>query len=417
MPDQATLRVLIVDDEEGYRDYLSRSIARDGYDVATAASGGEAIDLGVRYRPDVLVADWMLKNSIHGLHVAQVLQAVNPPLRTVLITGFATHDLRAEADKAQVFEFIEKPFTLTDIQTAVHGALEAPGSDAGRVNPAVVEITAGSDLSYVNQAARRLFVDAGAGDSITRLDQLFDADGQARLDESATKWVTVASTTSPDTVWHARTRTWSDEQRRLLVLLTAEQTHLKRHPLMSMLMGYAPPAPWRRWPLEGRALILDPEELVRRVVVAGLEQAKCICHAAENTEVALRILERDPQISVVITDHELPGSDLQDFVEQVGKQRPDLVLVGSSGTYRRDEFAMLGIGRFLLKPWRVDDLINVLTGHIGNCVDCGLPLPLRRPQPDDQASSWLCSGCGSRYFAVLDDSFPDEIQNNVRAAN
>ena len=71
----------------------------------------------------------------------------------------------------------------------------------------------------------------------------------------------------------------------------------------------------------------------------------------------------------------------------------------------------------MLKPWRVEDLINVLTGHIGNCIECGLPLPLRRPQPDDEAQSWVCAECGARYYAVRDEGFPVEIQRNVRQAN
>ena len=64
-------KVLIVDDERSYRDYLGRFLAREGHEVQLAATGREAIDGGCRFRPDVLVVDWMLKDHVHGLQVTE----------------------------------------------------------------------------------------------------------------------------------------------------------------------------------------------------------------------------------------------------------------------------------------------------------------------------------------------------------
>ena len=44
-------KVLVVDDEEGFRDYIGRSLALEGYTVKTAGGGREAIDIGLRFRP------------------------------------------------------------------------------------------------------------------------------------------------------------------------------------------------------------------------------------------------------------------------------------------------------------------------------------------------------------------------------
>ena len=41
--------------------------------------------------------------------------------------------------------------------------------------------------------------------------------------------------------------------------------------------------------------------------------------------------------------------------------RPDLELVGNSASERRAEFAAMGVGRFIFKPWRVGDLVAVLS--------------------------------------------------------
>ena len=48
-------RILIVDDEPTYREYLQRFLARDGLDVRTAETGAEAIELAREFSPDVLL--------------------------------------------------------------------------------------------------------------------------------------------------------------------------------------------------------------------------------------------------------------------------------------------------------------------------------------------------------------------------
>ena len=64
-------RILIVDDEPGYRKHLSRELIGDGYDVETATRGREALEIARRFQPDVLIADWMLKTNLHGLEIGE----------------------------------------------------------------------------------------------------------------------------------------------------------------------------------------------------------------------------------------------------------------------------------------------------------------------------------------------------------
>ena len=91
-------RVLLVEDEDTLRESVARYLELEGHSVLTAANGREAFEVGVSGRPDVLVADWMLHNHIHGLHVAQTLRVVDPSLNTVLITGFPSRKLKQEFD-------------------------------------------------------------------------------------------------------------------------------------------------------------------------------------------------------------------------------------------------------------------------------------------------------------------------------
>lgn len=121
MSEQKT-RLLIVDDEPSYRDYLQRFLAREGYEVRTAVTGQEAIRIGESFEPEIVLADWMLKNHMHGLEVCESLRGKNPDLRILLMTGFPSAEVREQAERARVFRFLEKPFGLEEVAAAIAAA-------------------------------------------------------------------------------------------------------------------------------------------------------------------------------------------------------------------------------------------------------------------------------------------------------
>lgn len=128
--DGTPVRVLIVDDEPTYREYLERFLARDGLSVRTAETGSDAIRIANEFGPDVLLADWMLRCEMHGIEVGEVLRERWPELRILLMTGFPTADLEAEAARVGIDGVLEKPFGLDDLTGAIRAALEAEGARA-----------------------------------------------------------------------------------------------------------------------------------------------------------------------------------------------------------------------------------------------------------------------------------------------
>ena len=123
--DGTPVRVLIVDDEPTYREYLERYLARDGLAVRTAETGSDAIRIADEFGPDLLLADWMLRCEMHGIEVGEVLRERWPELRILLMTGFPTADLEAEAARVGIDGVLEKPFGLEDLAFAIEAALES----------------------------------------------------------------------------------------------------------------------------------------------------------------------------------------------------------------------------------------------------------------------------------------------------
>ncbi len=351
-------KVLVVDDEEVYREELELALSSHGHEVRTAESGREAVEVGARYRPDVLVADWMLKNHIHGLNVASVLSLVKPEVQTILITGFASPDLVAGAEQAEVFEFIEKPFEADRIVGAVSRASARPHKPGKSLPLGVVEVDSGGRIVYANPAAREFFAVTSAGREAGRLDELFGPQALAQLDQATTRWVEVSPQAAEPIYWRARARDWPGEGR-LLVLSLDEGADDRRHPVVRMLLGHEP-LRLVKWPAAGQALIVEDHELVRRVLVEGLERAGCICHATATHQQALRVFERDPDIQVVILDSEVPNGDPAEFVRQIRALRPEVCIVGTSPLERRAHFTAMGVELYLSKPWTVADLVELI---------------------------------------------------------
>jgi CheY-like chemotaxis protein len=119
-------RILIIDDEETYRTQLSLILETRGHEVQTAATGREGISVGTDCPPDLLIADWRLKDDMTGIDVAEALRQSNPRLQVIMITGYSAEDLREETDLGHL-RVLEKPFSLNDLLTAVQDALSEGG--------------------------------------------------------------------------------------------------------------------------------------------------------------------------------------------------------------------------------------------------------------------------------------------------
>lgn len=349
-------RVLIVDDEPSYRDYLGRYLAREGHDVRAAAAGREAVDVGARFRPTVLIVDWMLKNHLHGLHVAAALRAVQPETAVILITGFPSGDLKAAAERAGVVRFIEKPFELDLIRAAVEDAALAGGPRSEARHPGLLEVRPDGRILYASAAARELLREAGVPEDAPRLRDLFDASGIPDPEAATRAWTPAVG--GPRGVrWQVRTHVPTPGRSGLWLLRRRDERTAPA--LTELLLGVAEPRD-QRWPLEGRVLVVDDDELFRHMAVAVLESVGAPAYAVENDAQALRLLAHDDGIAVLVVDYEIPGSDVAALARRARAFRPELQVVGNSAFDRAADFAALGIHGFLRKPWRPRDLLAAL---------------------------------------------------------
>ena len=120
---QRPFRLLVVDDEAIARKNLDHILTKEGYQVATAATGMEALEL-IRSTPFDLVLTDLKMEKVDGLQVLAHVKEVNPDTRVILITGYATVDSAVQAMKQGASDYIAKPFQLEEVRAAVSKALE-----------------------------------------------------------------------------------------------------------------------------------------------------------------------------------------------------------------------------------------------------------------------------------------------------
>ena len=114
--------ILIVDDDPRITDLLRRVLAYEGYSVASAASGSEALNRSLERPPDLVVLDIMLP-GLDGLEVAQRLRAAGDNVPILMLTARDTVADRVKGLETGADDYLVKPFAPEELVARVKALL------------------------------------------------------------------------------------------------------------------------------------------------------------------------------------------------------------------------------------------------------------------------------------------------------
>ena len=121
---RATIRILIVDDEDTLRESCGSVLTHEGYDVTMSGKGRAAQEL-LAHRPfDIALIDWYM-SDVPGKELLAVALASNPTVRVIVATGKPTIDSSLDALRAGAWDYLPKPFSATQLQILVGRAAHA----------------------------------------------------------------------------------------------------------------------------------------------------------------------------------------------------------------------------------------------------------------------------------------------------
>jgi DNA-binding NtrC family response regulator len=117
------IRVLLVDDEEGYVNVLAKRMAKRQVDVSIALSGSEAIQTLRKKDFDVAVVDLKMED-IDGIEVLKIFKKMVPELPVVMLTGHGSEKAARDGLALGAFDYLTKPCDLEDLLSTITKAAE-----------------------------------------------------------------------------------------------------------------------------------------------------------------------------------------------------------------------------------------------------------------------------------------------------
>lgn len=117
------LDILIVEDERSQREMLRGFLVKEGYRVAEAKDGDEAMNLVRGMSLDLAFVDFKMP-GISGLEVLREIKRLNPEMDVILVTAYGTIETAVDAMKAGAMDYITKPIDLEELLLLVERVAE-----------------------------------------------------------------------------------------------------------------------------------------------------------------------------------------------------------------------------------------------------------------------------------------------------
>jgi CheY-like chemotaxis protein len=151
-------RVLIVDDEEKVVFFLRESLEElgGGFTIGTAGSAEEALEKIESHSYDLVISDLRMP-GIDGLQLMERVKQRHPDTRFILMTAYGSDEVEARAHSLEVYDYIAKPFHVSDLLTVTRQALAdvAASEESGVALPS-------DQTDAVNRALSNLRFEVGA---------------------------------------------------------------------------------------------------------------------------------------------------------------------------------------------------------------------------------------------------------------
>ncbi|MEM7247269.1 MAG: sigma-54 dependent transcriptional regulator [Acidobacteriota bacterium] len=155
-------RILIADDEEGIRLFLSEVLAEEGHEVTTAEDGAVALELLQARGFDLLLTDLSMPR-MDGLELLRRAKDEQPELEVILLTAHGSVDSAVEAMRLGAFDYLQKPLSGPDeLRLLAARALErrsliASRERADRMSSSLPSLTHGApSMEPVVEALRKV---------------------------------------------------------------------------------------------------------------------------------------------------------------------------------------------------------------------------------------------------------------------
>lgn len=135
-------RVLIVDDEEDFRDTLMKRLQKRNLDVSGAENGEKALEMVDKFLYDVIILDVKMP-GIDGIETLREIKKRKPLIEVILLTGHASVESGIEGMKLGAFDYVMKPADFDKLVDKMHQAYNKKAVHDEKIRQATIRDLAG----------------------------------------------------------------------------------------------------------------------------------------------------------------------------------------------------------------------------------------------------------------------------------
>jgi two-component system, NtrC family, response regulator PilR len=115
-------RILVLDDDQGMREFMEIMLTKEGYDVTSADSPVKAINLCRKTAYDLVITDLKMP-KIDGIEFLKTIKDHRPETVVILITAYASGETAVNAMKEGAYDYVEKGGNIEELKSIVRQAL------------------------------------------------------------------------------------------------------------------------------------------------------------------------------------------------------------------------------------------------------------------------------------------------------
>ena len=124
---QSTQRILVVDDENSISELIATSLKFVGFDVRTASSGAQALQIAEEFKPHALILDVMLPDQ-NGFEVCRQLRSEGPDVGVLFLTAKDSTEDKIAGLTIGGDDYVTKPFSLEELVARLRALLRRTGA-------------------------------------------------------------------------------------------------------------------------------------------------------------------------------------------------------------------------------------------------------------------------------------------------
>ena len=119
-------RIMLVDNEDSICDIYKRILTDEGFEVESFIDGGTAIESFSKKSFDIVITDLKMP-KLDGFYVIKKVRELSPKTDIIVISGYATLDSVIESIKLGAYDYLVKPFEISDLVGKVRKCIDARG--------------------------------------------------------------------------------------------------------------------------------------------------------------------------------------------------------------------------------------------------------------------------------------------------